>query len=126
MGDSKHSLSRTTACTSVGNTNTQYSSQESSSWTMYFEDLSGYDDNGGGLISSFSYDSKCNAHTSSLVSDATSSVRKHKINNGSRVLISGRNLSFKKRRSMGTPGAIDDHDDALEDTASSPLSKGRS
>ncbi|XAR56661.1 hypothetical protein NMG60_11037223 [Bertholletia excelsa] len=90
-----------------------HSIDEESSWTCYFEDLSCSNDNEHSCFSS--------GHESpSLVSDAASSSVKKLVDNdlsGEFALgRSGRNLSFKKRRTKGTVV-----DDVLEDTASSPV-----
>ncbi|XP_052208208.1 vascular-related unknown protein 1-like [Diospyros lotus] len=83
-------------------------SDEESSWTFYFEDFLCNNDEQ-------SYNSLSSGH--SLVSDAaSSSAAAKKFLDNYQLEKSGRNLSFKKRKTKG-PFV----DDALEDTASSPV-----
>ncbi|OAY55464.2 vascular-related unknown protein 4-like [Manihot esculenta] len=107
-----------------------HSCDEESGWTMYFEDFFAQRNNNksdiNGENSCFSYD----IETSSLVSDAATLVMKKKNNyfynnnnnNGEAAdaavgLSINSRLSFKKRKNKGALVA----DDALEDTASSPV-----
>ncbi len=88
---------------------------EESGWTMYFEDLLVNNNNENSYSSS-------GVETASLVSDAASlagkryeSIERH----GGLAMVksSSKRLSFKKRKTKGANLV----DDALEDTASSPL-----
>ena len=88
---------------------------EESGWTMYFEDLLANNNN------EYSY-SSLGLESPSLVSDAASlagkryeSIERH----GGLAMVksSSKRLSFKKRKTKGANLV----DDALEDTASSPL-----
>ncbi|KAA8523714.1 hypothetical protein F0562_010137 [Nyssa sinensis] len=83
-------------------------SQEESSWTFYFEDFlcDNNEDN--------SFSSGYESH--SLVSDAASSAAAKKFAEGFSLDKSCKKLSFKKRKTKGVLV-----DDALEDTASSPV-----
>ncbi|KAM7504144.1 hypothetical protein LguiB_003048 [Lonicera macranthoides] len=88
-------------------------SPEESSWTFYFEDFlcDNYNDN-----DDVDYDQQTNCNNS-MVSDAESSAVKKVGDNGFCWDTNCKKLSFKKRK---TKGAIV-VDDALEDTASSPV-----
>lgn len=95
---------------------------EESGWTMYFEDF--WANNKEHNNSTISFSSSCYDYKSSsdLVSDAASSVGKKSIDNDKAECFplakkTCKKLSFKKRKTTG--GLI--LDDALEDTASSPV-----
>lgn len=95
-------------------------SPEESGWTMYFEDFLANKEHssspsGNYGRASYGYGS------SSLVSDAASSAGRKKLVDNDHVAVLSlekrcKKLSFKKRK---TKGAV--VDDALEDTASSPV-----
>ncbi|KAJ4848495.1 hypothetical protein Tsubulata_003369 [Turnera subulata] len=121
MENSMNSKSRPLSSSSSHERTTASTFDEESGWTMYFEDFfASNNDNDEYMSSNFSYDDE----TSSMVSDATSWVVKKSIEQEQVVgLLSvdhkgynNRLLSFKKRRNNGALV-----DDALEDTASSPV-----
>ncbi|CBI23945.3 hypothetical protein VitviT2T_029801 [Vitis vinifera] len=113
----EHMDSMSKALSSQARTN---ESPEESGWTMYFEDFlankehSSSPSAGNYGRASYGYGS------SSLVSDAASSAGKKLVDNDHVAVLSlekrCKKLSFKKRK---TKGAV--VDDALEDTASSPV-----
>ncbi|XWS51919.1 hypothetical protein CRYUN_Cryun11dG0023200 [Craigia yunnanensis] len=90
-------------------------SPEESSWTMYFEDFS--NNNNIDMNESSSFVSDINYQTSSLVSDAACSAARRHVFGASLDHKSYNRLSFKKRKTKGGAGLVDDE---LEDTASSP------
>ncbi|KAF5727973.1 hypothetical protein HS088_TW21G00113 [Tripterygium wilfordii] len=101
-----------------------HESQEESGWTMYFDDF--FNNSNNNEESSFSFeDHDYGTKSSSLVSNAASSVAKRFSCNEQEDVVGiqimekrsyNRSLSFKKRKTKG--GLVDD---ALEDTASSPV-----
>ncbi|KAL6314200.1 hypothetical protein AAG906_011948 [Vitis piasezkii] len=112
----EHMDSMSKALSSQARTN---ESPEESGWTMYFEDFLANKEHssspsGNYGRASYGYGS------SSLVSDAASSAGKKLVDNDHVAVLSlekrCKKLSFKKRK---TKGAV--VDDALEDTASSPV-----
>jgi hypothetical protein len=98
-----------TTTTTTTTTKNNTSCQEESGWTTYFEDFS------KGIEPSY-----CSGGGSSLVSDAASyAAWKFSQHHHNHVVASKlpKKLCFKKTRSK----IISDHDDPLEDTASSPV-----
>ncbi|XP_038691536.1 vascular-related unknown protein 4-like isoform X2 [Tripterygium wilfordii] len=110
---------------SYGERTSDHESQDlESGWTMYFEDFfNNNNSNNDQEIEDLDY---CTHESSSLVSDAASSITKRFTSNDQQDVVGipimeqrsyNRSLSFKKRKTKG--GLVDD---ALEDTASSPVS----
>ncbi|KAK9269148.1 hypothetical protein L1049_000917 [Liquidambar formosana] len=111
MEDSMNSMSNNQALSSKAR---PADSPEESGWTMYFEDFLSNNNGNHGSFSS-------GHEISSLVSDAASSSVAKKVTQNEKAYgftwgKRCKNLSFKKRKTKGVLV-----DDALEDTASSPV-----
>lgn len=102
---------------------------EESSWTMYLDDFMPHDNSFNSDYHEHSSFSSCR-ESSSLISDAGSLVANKKLaakDNVHEILgrTGGRDCcsrpNFKKRKTKNTPAEHVVHDDALEDTATSPV-----
>ncbi|KAK7324660.1 hypothetical protein VNO77_28395 [Canavalia gladiata] len=97
------------------NMNTECESSDESGWTKYFEDFS----NSHNIEDHNCYISSSAVHTSSssLISDAASLPTAKTLNNCTQAQKYGNGTSFKQREKIKTTL----FDEALEDTASSPV-----